>query len=111
VFPYADREKSYCTEARLVEKHFSFCPFRRIRDTLRLGKAKTRFAARQRCDPRSQSMKSEPPTPEFQKFKKFMTALVAVPHSEIKKKIDTEKAARKRKRAAKASASRAAASV
>ena len=43
---------------------------------------------------------------EFGKFKSFMTRLIAVPHSEIKAKLDAEKKAKKRK-AKRASASRA----
>lgn len=41
---------------------------------------------------------------DFGKFKTFMRQLVAVPHSEIKAKLDAEKA-RKQKRKAKTSAS------
>jgi hypothetical protein len=41
---------------------------------------------------------------DFGKFTNFMRKLVAVPHSEIKAKLDAEK---KRKQKAKASASRA----
>ncbi len=44
-------------------------------------------------------------TGEYAKFKDFMTRLVAVPHSEIKSKLDAEKKAKKRKAKA-ASASR-----
>ena len=43
---------------------------------------------------------------EFGKFKSFMRRLVAVPHSEIKAKLDAEKKVKKR-RAKRASASRA----
>jgi ribosome assembly protein YihI (activator of Der GTPase) len=42
---------------------------------------------------------------DFGKFTDFMKRLVAVPHSEIKAKLDAEKRAKKRK--AKTSASRA----
>jgi hypothetical protein len=42
---------------------------------------------------------------EFDRFKSFMTRLVAVPHSEIKAKLDAEKRA-KQKSKKKASASR-----
>jgi hypothetical protein len=45
-------------------------------------------------------------TGDFDNFTNFMRRLVAVPHSEIKAKLDAEKAAKKRK--AKPSASRAA---
>jgi hypothetical protein len=45
---------------------------------------------------------------EFDKFSNFMRRLVAVPHSEIKAKLDAEKAAKKRK--VKSSASRDSAS-
>ncbi|PYY19461.1 MAG: hypothetical protein DMG60_04185 [Acidobacteria bacterium] len=44
---------------------------------------------------------------EFDKFTDFMRRLVAVPHSEIKAKLDAEKRAKKRKRTSKTSASRA----
>ncbi len=47
---------------------------------------------------------------DFDKFSSFMRRLVAVPHSEIKAKLDAEKAAKKRKRTPKPSASRASAS-
>jgi hypothetical protein len=57
------------------------------------------------------SVKDEMNTPEFRKFTKFMTALVAVPHAEIKKKLDAEKRSKARKKRAKASASRDAAAV
>jgi hypothetical protein len=43
---------------------------------------------------------------DFDRFSHFMRRLVAVPHSEIKAKLDAEKAAKKRKRTPKASASR-----
>jgi hypothetical protein len=39
------------------------------------------------------------PTGDFGKFTDFMRRLVAVPHSEIKAKLDAEKLAKKRKRA------------
>jgi hypothetical protein len=51
------------------------------------------------------SAKNEPG--EFDRFKSFMTRLVAVPHSEIKAKLDAEKKAKERKRTPKPSASRA----
>jgi hypothetical protein len=38
------------------------------------------------------------PTGDFDKFTKFMRRLVAVPHSEIKAKLDAEKRAKMRKR-------------
>jgi len=38
-------------------------------------------------------------TGDFGKFTDFMRKLVAVPHSEIKAKLDAEKLAKKRKRA------------
>jgi hypothetical protein len=44
------------------------------------------------------------PSESFNTFKNFMQRLVAVPHSEIKEKLDAEKKAKKRK--AKSSASR-----
>jgi hypothetical protein len=47
------------------------------------------------------------PTGDFDKFTNFMRRLVAVPHSEIKAKLDAEKKAKKRKRTPKTSASRA----
>ena len=46
-------------------------------------------------------------TGDFDKFKNFMQRLMAVPHSEIKAKLDAEKRAKKRKRTSKISASRA----
>ena len=42
---------------------------------------------------------------DFGKFKNFMQRLVAVPHSEIKAKLDAEKRAKKRKRTSKTSVS------
>jgi hypothetical protein len=44
----------------------------------------------------TQSAKNE--SGDFGKFTNFMTRLVAVPHSEIKAKLDAEKEAKKRKR-------------
>jgi hypothetical protein len=44
-------------------------------------------------------------TGDFDKFTNFMQRLVAVPHSEIKAKLDAEKRAKKRKRTSKTSAS------
>jgi hypothetical protein len=44
---------------------------------------------------------------EYVKFENFMKRLVAVPHSEIKAKLDAEKLAKKRKKAKASSASRA----
>jgi hypothetical protein len=44
-------------------------------------------------------------TGEFGRFKNFMQRLVAVPHSEIKAKLDAEKRAKERKRTPKPSAS------
>jgi hypothetical protein len=44
-------------------------------------------------------------TGDFDKFKNFMQRLVAVPHSEIKAKLDAEKRAKKRKRTSKTFAS------
>ncbi len=35
--------------------------------------------------------------PEYEKFDSFMTKLLKVPHSEIKAKLDAEKAGKKRK--------------
>jgi hypothetical protein len=43
---------------------------------------------------------------EFDKFDLTMHELLKVPHSEIKRKLDAEKAAKKRKKARKSSASR-----
>jgi len=43
---------------------------------------------------------------EFKKFEKTMRGLLSVPHSEIKAKLDEEKAAKKRKKTKKSSASR-----
>jgi hypothetical protein len=43
-------------------------------------------------------------TGEFGKFTDFMKRLMAVPHSEIKAKLEAEKRAKKRKRASRASA-------
>jgi hypothetical protein len=37
-------------------------------------------------------------TPEFEKFDKTVRALFAVPHSELKKKLDAEKRAKQRKK-------------
>jgi hypothetical protein len=45
------------------------------------------------------------PTGDFAKFTNFMQRLVAVPHSEIKAKLDAEERAKKRKRKSKSSAS------
>jgi hypothetical protein len=44
---------------------------------------------------------------DFDKFSNFMKRLLAVPHSEIKAKLDAERRAKKRKRLKAASASRA----
>lgn len=44
---------------------------------------------------------------EYAKFENFMKRLVAVPHSEIKDKLDAEKRAKKRRKARKSSASHA----
>jgi hypothetical protein len=44
---------------------------------------------------------------EYSKFTHFMRQLVAVPHSEIKAKLDAEKRAKVRKRKAASRASRA----
>jgi hypothetical protein len=46
---------------------------------------------------------------EYERFTSFMTRLVAVPHSEIKAKLDAEKRAKKRNKSRKSSASRASA--
>ena len=40
-------------------------------------------------------------TTEFQKFDAMMTGLLAVPHSQIKAKLDAEKTAKAKKRKAK----------
>jgi hypothetical protein len=57
-------------------------------------------------------MKPDPKTsPEFERFEGFMKRLVAVPHSEIKAKLDAEKRSKQRKKRAKTSpASRASSS-
>ena len=46
-------------------------------------------------------------TGDSDKFTSFMRRLMAVPHSEIKAKLEAEKRAKKRKRMSKTSASRA----
>ncbi len=46
------------------------------------------------------------PTGDFGQFTNFMRRLVAVPHSEIKAKLDAEKRAKSRKREAASRASR-----
>ena len=51
------------------------------------------------------SAKNEPG--EFDRFTSFMRRLVAVPHSEIKAKLDAEKRAKARKKSRASSASRA----
>lgn len=43
---------------------------------------------------------------EFKKFDETMRALLKVPHAEIKKKLDAEKTAKKRKKLKASSASR-----
>jgi hypothetical protein len=43
---------------------------------------------------------------EYENFERTVTELLKVPHSEIKAKLDAEKAAKKRKKARKSSASR-----
>jgi hypothetical protein len=43
---------------------------------------------------------------EYENFERTMTELLKVPHSEIKAKLDAEKAAKKRKEPKKSSASR-----
>lgn len=43
---------------------------------------------------------------EFDKFENMTRQLLAVPHAELKAKLDAEKAAKKRKKARKSSASR-----
>jgi hypothetical protein len=45
---------------------------------------------------------------EYNKFADLMGRLIKVPHSEVKAKLDAEKAAKRRKKAKKSSASRAA---
>jgi|GEM_PF-4005182 len=45
-------------------------------------------------------------TNEYGKFEDMMSRLIKVPHSEIKAKLEEEKAAKKRKKARKSSASR-----
>ena len=39
--------------------------------------------------------------PQFDRFKDFMTRLMAVPHSEVKEKLEAEKNAKKGKRSRK----------
>jgi len=41
-------------------------------------------------------------SPEYKNFDRTMQALIKVPHSEIKAKLDAEKAAKKRKKSKKA---------
>lgn len=43
---------------------------------------------------------------EFEHFEETVRAVISVPHSEIKAKLDAEKAAKKRKKSKKSSASR-----
>jgi hypothetical protein len=43
---------------------------------------------------------------EYENFERTMTELLKVPHSAIKAKLDAEKAAKKRKKSRKSSASR-----
>jgi len=43
---------------------------------------------------------------EFRRFERAVEELLKVPHSEIKAKLDAEKAAKKRKKSKKSSASR-----
>ena len=45
-------------------------------------------------------------TSEFQRFTKLAEGLLRVPHSEIKAKLEEEKAAKRRKKSKKSSASR-----
>lgn len=47
-------------------------------------------------------------TSEYDKFENMTKRLLAVPHAELKAKLDAEKAAKERKKAKKSSASRAA---
>jgi len=54
-------------------------------------------------------MKRESHTPEYERFDHLMRLLIKVPHSEVKAKLDAEKAAKKRKKSRKSSASREAA--
>lgn len=42
---------------------------------------------------------------EFERFERLMVGLISVPHSEIKKQLDAEKAAKKRKKVKQSSAS------
>jgi len=46
------------------------------------------------------------PTGDFGHFKDFVRRLVAVPHSEIKAKLDAEKRTKKRKAASRASSAK-----
>jgi hypothetical protein len=46
-------------------------------------------------------------TSEYGRFENFMRKLISGPHSEIKTELDKEKAAKKRKKSRKSSASRA----
>jgi hypothetical protein len=50
----------------------------------------------------SRQAESDKPA-EFERFKNFMQRLVAVPHSEIKAKLDAEKKAKERRRASRVS--------
>jgi hypothetical protein len=43
---------------------------------------------------------------QYKRFEKMVTTLLKVPHSEIKEKLEAEKAAKKRKKSKKSSASR-----
>jgi hypothetical protein len=57
-------------------------------------------------------MKTEPKTsPEFDNFRNFVKAVISVPHSEIKAKLDEEKKSKERKKRAKASPASRASSV
>jgi hypothetical protein len=58
--------------------------------------------------PNKPSLPAKNVTGDFDKFTDFMRRLVAVPHSEVKAKLDAEK--RAKKRTPRASASRASAS-
>ncbi len=57
--------------------------------------------------PKHSKSPAKNPTGDFDKFTKFMRQLVAVPHSEIKAKLDAEKRAKARKQKAASRASHA----
>ncbi len=56
--------------------------------------------------PKHSKSPAKNPTGDFGKFTNFMRRLIAVPHSEIKAKLDAEKRAKTRKQKAASRASR-----